>query len=106
MLEASSSICPGDTGNPQLEIVAVAVAGSAPTTPAAVLMAKNTPGSRTQAATSAMIATKDSSAIEPQPTMRTSVARAITFGVVPEATSAGNPEIAPQAGVMERNGNS
>ena len=38
--------------------------------------------------------------------MRTSVSRAISFGVVPEATSAWKPEIAPQASVMNRNGNS
>ena len=65
MLAASASICAGSTGKPQEVMVAVAVAGSLPTTPAAVLIAKYTPGSSTQAAISAMIATNDSSAMDP-----------------------------------------
>ncbi len=47
------------------EMVATAAAASLPTTPAGLLIAKNTPGSSTQAAMTAMIPTKDSSAIEP-----------------------------------------
>jgi len=39
--------------------------GLAPTTPAPLLMAKNTPGSSSVAAMSAMMATKDSSAMLP-----------------------------------------
>ena len=46
-------------------IVATASAACAPTTPAGLLIAKKTPGSRTQAATIAMIATNDSIAIAP-----------------------------------------
>ena len=46
---ASSCICTSLTGKPQPEIVATAVAGSAPTMPAGLLMAKNTPGSSTVA---------------------------------------------------------
>src|SRR3989442_15172523 len=38
--------------------------------------------------------------------MRASLSRSIILGVVPEATSAWNPEIAPQAIVMNANGNS
>src|SRR2546422_10130391 len=37
---------------------------------------------------------------------RASLSRAIIFGVVPEATSAWNPDTAPQAIVMKANGNS
>ena len=38
--------------------------------------------------------------------MRASDSRASILGVVPEATSAWNPEIAPHAIVMKQNGNS
>ena len=46
-------------------MVAVAAAGVAPTMPAGEFTAKKTPGSREQAATMAIIATKLSSSIEP-----------------------------------------
>ena len=52
-------------GNPQPDIVATAAAGVAPTMPAGELTAKKTPGSRAQAATIAITATKPSSSIEP-----------------------------------------
>ena len=45
---ASSCICAAPTGKPQPEIVATAAAGSAPTMPAGLLMAKYTPGSSTR----------------------------------------------------------
>ena len=58
--------------NPSKWVVGTAVsatttasAASAPTTPAELLMAKNTPGSSTVAAIMAMMATKDSSSIQP-----------------------------------------
>ena len=53
------------TGNPQEEIFATATAASLPTIPAGLLMAKYTPGSSTQAAITAMIATRDSNAMLP-----------------------------------------
>src|SRR5581483_3356805 len=53
------------TGKPHEEIVAVAAAGAAPTTPAGLLSAKYTPGCSTQAAIVAMMATNDSAAIAP-----------------------------------------
>ena len=40
MPSASAAISPGVTAKPQLEMVAVAAAGSAPTTPAGLLIAK------------------------------------------------------------------
>ncbi len=46
-------------------MVATAACGIAPTTPAPVLIAKYTPGSSSVAAITAMIATKDSSAMLP-----------------------------------------
>ena len=61
----ASRICSTVTGKPQPLIVCTAASGVAPTTPAPVLMAKNTPGSSSVAAISAMIATKDSSAMLP-----------------------------------------
>src|SRR3989475_12083543 len=42
----------------------------------------------------------------PYPMSRASDSRAIILGVVPEATSEWNPEIAPHAIVMNANGNS
>jgi hypothetical protein len=53
------------TGKPQPEIVATASSGVAPTTPGALLIAKNTPGSSSVAAIMAMIATPDSSIMLP-----------------------------------------
>ena len=54
----------------------------------------------------AMIPTNDSMIIPPYPIIRASVSRVIIFGVVPDATSEWKPEIAPQAIVMNANGNS
>ena len=62
---------------------AVASAGATPTTPAGLLMAKYAPGVRVQAAIIAMMATNDSAAIAPYPTMRACDSRAISLGVVP-----------------------
>ena len=62
---ASSRICSTVTGKPQPVMVCTASSGVAPTMPAPVLMAKYTPGSSSVAAMSAMIATKDSSAMLP-----------------------------------------
>ena len=75
------------TGKPQLEMVAAAASGACPTIPAGLLMAKYVPGCMTQAATTAMIATMDSHAMAPYPTMRVSVSREISLGVVPLAIS-------------------
>ena len=51
-----------------------------------------------------MIATRDSAIIAPYPTMRASVSRRISFGVVPLEISAWKPLIAPQAMVMNAKG--
>ena len=64
------------------------------------------PGSSTQAAVSAMIATKDSVSIPPKPISRMCDSRSTIFGVVPDEMSEWNPDTAPQAIVMNRNGNS
>ncbi|MNG21002.1 hypothetical protein D3C84_1053180 [compost metagenome] len=50
---------------PQLLTVCATVTASAPTTAAGLFMAKYTPGSMTEAATMAMIATKDSISMPP-----------------------------------------
>ncbi|CRH73648.1 Uncharacterised protein [Chlamydia trachomatis] len=63
------------------------------------------PGVNTQAAIIAMMATKDSVNIAPYPIGRACDSRSIILGVVPEETSAWNPDTAPQAIVMNRNGN-
>src|SRR3954468_22796456 len=91
------------TGNPQELIVAAAAVGAAPTMPAGLLMAKYVPGCKEQAAIIAMIATNDSAIIPPYPTMRVSVSREMSFGVVPLEISAWNPLTAPQAMVMNAN---
>ena len=62
---ASWLICSTLTANPQLLIFAMASTASLPTTPAGLLIAKNTPGSKTVAAIIAIIATKLSSNIAP-----------------------------------------
>src|SRR2546425_11646623 len=59
-----------------------------------------------QAAIIAITPTNDSMSIAPYPMTRASLSRAIILGVVPEATSEWNPEIAPHAIVMNANGNS
>src|SRR5215472_18622113 len=92
------------TGNPQLEIVATAAAGVAPTTPAGEFTAKYTPGCSMHAAIMAMIATKLSISIEPYPTGYACDSRAIIFGVVPDEINAWNPDTAPHAIVMKQNG--
>src|SRR5437870_1281363 len=71
-----------------------------------VFIAKYTPGSSVQAAIIAMTPTNDSISMPPYPMNRASDSRAIILGVVPDATSEWNPEIAPQAIVMNANGNS
>ena len=58
------------------------------------------------AATIAITPTNDSINMPPYPMKRASASRAIIFGVVPDATSAWNPEMAPQAIVMNAKGNS
>ena len=58
------------------------------------------------AATSAMIATKDSMSMPPYPIMRVCDSFSTSFGVVPEAIIAWNPDRAPQAMVTKRKGNS
>src|SRR5438874_4349008 len=62
---ASVCIDAAVTGNPQPVIVAAAFSGNAPATPAGLLIAKYVPGSNTQAAIVAMIATIDSQSIAP-----------------------------------------
>ena len=53
-----------------------------------------------------MMATNDSVSIAPYPIIRVWLSFSIIFGVVPEQMSAWNPDSAPQAMVMNRNGNS
>ena len=53
----------------------------------------------------AMIPTNDSISMAPYPIIRAWLSLVIIFGVVPEATSEWNPEIAPHAIVTKRNGN-
>ena len=102
---ASWFICSTVTANPQLLILAIASTASLPTTPAGLLIAKNTPGSNTVAAIIAIIATKLSSNIAPYPIMRISRSLPSSLGVVPDEISAWNPEMAPQAMVINTNGN-
>ena len=64
------------------------------------------PGSSTQAAHNAMMATNDSISMPPYPTKRACDSRSIIFGVVPDEISAWKPDTAPHAMVMNRNGNS
>ena len=58
------------------------------------------------AAMSAMMATNDSTSIEPYPMMRAWLSFWMSFGVVPDEMSAWKPDNAPHAIVMNRNGNS
>ncbi len=60
---------------------------------------------RIEAAISAITPTKLSTNIAPYPTIACD-SRSIILGVVPEATSEWNPEIAPQAIVMKTKGKS
>ncbi len=62
---ASWCIWSAVTGKPQPEIVCTAASAVLPTMPAPVLMAKYTPGSSSVAAITAMMATKDSTAMLP-----------------------------------------
>src|ERR1051326_1946214 len=101
---ASDAISAVVTGKPQLEMVATAAAGVAPTMPAGEFTAKYTPGCSTHAAIIAMIATQLSSSMLPYPTGHACVSLAIILGVVPEEISEWNPEIAPQAMVIKQNG--
>src|ERR1035438_9307152 len=103
-LWASAAISPAVTGKPQLEMVATAAAGVAPTIPAGELTAKYTPGCKTHAAIIAMMATKLSSSMDPYPTGQACDSLPIIFGVVPEEISEWNPEMAPHAMVMKQNG--
>src|SRR5438128_11786749 len=82
-LRANAYIPAAVTGNPHALIVLAAFSGSCPAIPDGLLIAKYVPGSRTHAATVAMIATMDSATIAPYPTSRISVSRLINFGVVP-----------------------
>ena len=52
------------------------------------------------------MATKDSISMPPYPMKRVWRSFSISFGVVPEAIRAWNPDSAPQAMVTNRNGNS
>ena len=62
---ARFAICSTVTGKPQPEMVATATSGVAPAMPAPTLIAKNTPGSSSDAAITAMMATRDSIAMLP-----------------------------------------
>jgi len=92
----------GVTTNPACPSTCDACASAA----GVVFMAKYTPGSSVQAAIIAITPTNDSISMPPYPMSRASDSRAIIFGVVPDATSEWNPEIAPHAIVMNANGNS
>src|ERR1035437_8637816 len=89
---ASAAISPAVPGKPPLEMVATAASGVAPTIPAGELTAKYTPGCSTHAAIIAMIATKLSSIMLPDPTFQACHSLAIIFGGVPEEISELNPE--------------
>src|SRR5467141_1456319 len=102
MRAASSRMKSGVTTNPAWPSTCDACASAA----GVVFIAKYTPGSRVQAAIIAITPTNDSISMPPYPMSRASDSRAIILGVVPEATSAWNPEIAPHAIVMNANGNS
>ena len=64
------------------------------------------PRSIDSAATRAMIATNDSMSMPPYPMNRVWRSFSMSFGVVPDAISAWNPDNAPHAIVTNRNGNS
>ena len=76
-----------------------------PSKAAGELIAKYTPGSSTAAQIRAMIATNDSMSMPPYPIIRISRSLFTSFGVVPDDTKAWKPEIAPQAMVINKNGN-
>src|SRR5436309_2705536 len=63
------------------------------------------PGWMTLAPIIAMMATNDSISIPPYPMNTIWRSFSIIFGVVPDAMSECHPETAPQAMVMNRNGN-
>src|SRR5688500_13592048 len=86
-------------------MVSAADSAVVPMIAAGLFMAKYTPGSRVEAATSAIMATNDSISMAPEPMNRASVSFLIIFGVVPEEMSEWNPDTAPQAIVMNRKGN-
>ncbi|MNP72225.1 hypothetical protein D3C76_1687320 [compost metagenome] len=65
MSRAVASSCSGVIRKPQLLTVCATDATSAPTTAAGLFMAKYTPGSITEAATMAMMATNDSISMPP-----------------------------------------
>src|SRR6184192_301164 len=92
----------GVTTNPAWESTCDACARPA----GVVFIAKYTPGSSVHAAIIAITPTNDSISIPPYPINRASDSRAIILGVVPDATSEWNPDTAPQAIVMNANGNS
>ncbi|MNG22790.1 hypothetical protein D3C84_1073150 [compost metagenome] len=62
---ATASSASGVIAKPQLLTVCATVTASEPTIAAGLFMAKYTPGSITEAATMAMIATKDSISMPP-----------------------------------------
>ena len=64
------------------------------------------PGSSTHAAVSAITATNDSASMPPKPMKRACDSFSIILGVVPDEISEWKPDTAPQAMVMNRNGNS
>src|SRR5690349_16595821 len=103
---AAAASSAGVIWKPSVATYWAAASGVAPSADSGVLMAKYRPGSSAHAAMSAMTATNDSMSIEPYPMSRTCDSFCTIFGVVPEDTSAWKPESAPQAIVMNTNGNS
>src|ERR1700756_1068881 len=93
------------TGNPQLLMAVVAETAVCSMIPPGGWFGQYSPGRGTEAAIVAMIATADSAIMAPDPTIRGSVSRAMSLGVVPLEIREWNPLMAPQAMVMNAKGN-
>src|SRR5664280_2543269 len=92
--------------NPRVRMNSEAAPGWPPVEPTGLLRAEEIPCVMTEAAIRALIATNDSVSMPPYPIIRTWLSLLIIFGVVPEAIRAWKPDKAPQAIVMNTNGNS
>ena len=103
---AAAVSCSGEMVNPMFATAAEAVSTVGPRTVPGMFIAKYRPWSSTHAAASAQIATNDSMSMAPYPIIRTCDSFSMSFGVVPDATREWKPDSAPQAIVMNTNGNS
>ena len=104
-LRAVSCSNSGVMTKPHWLMAAAAVSGVVPIKAAGLFMAKYTPGSMMEADTKAMTATKDSINMPAYPMKGACISFSSNLGVVPEEIREWKPDTAPQAMVMNRNGN-